>query len=154
MKRTKAIELLDQQGLPYQLSEFKAEDFTAEEVAQKLNVPISQVFKTIVFETDQGQTAMAVIPGNRELNLKKAAQALSAKRAALIKVTDLTRITGYQKGGCSPLGSKKSMPVLLEESCQQHQEIYVSAGLRGLQLIIAPEVLIKAAAAQVASLAD
>ncbi len=148
MKRTRAIEILEAQGLPYELREFKAAEYTAEEVAEKLKIPLASVFKTLVVEGEKSGAAMAVIPGDRELNLKKMAAALKDKKAALIKLGDLQRLTGYVKGGCSPLGSKQPLPVYIDLLALEQDLICVSAGLRGLQILIAPDVLAKACKAE------
>lgn len=154
MKRTKAIEILDDAGIPYQLGEFEAVDFTAEEVSQKINIPLSTVYKTLVVKGDKTGEAMAVIPGDKELSLKKLASAMKDKRAELIKLDQLQRTTGYLKGGCSPLGSKKPLPVYLDDSALGLTMISVSAGLRGLQLLIHPQDLIRACNASVVQLID
>ena len=144
--------MLEQAEAPYELHEFEAEEFTAEEVAKKLNIPIEAVFKTLVVRGDKGGEALAVVPGNKELNLKKLASVLGGKRADLVQLNEIQRLTGYLKGGVSPLGTKRQMPVLIDQSCRLQSMISVSAGLRGLQIFIAPEQLIAVAKAQVAAL--
>ena len=154
MHRTRAIEILEAAGLPYELGEFAAVDFTAEEVSEKLALPLSMVFKTLVVKGEKGGEAMAVIPGDKELSLKKMAAALGEKRAELIKLNDLQRITGYLKGGCSPLGSKKPVSVFLDESAILHERISVSAGLRGLQLLLTAETLERACGVRLVDLVE
>lgn len=154
MKRTKAIEILDSLSIPYQLGEFDASEFTAEEVASKLHIPLESVFKTLVVRGEKSSEAMAVIPGDKELSLKKMAGALKTKRAEMVKIEELQRITGYLKGGCSPLGSKKPLPVFIDESARSHPTISVSAGQRGLQILIAADALAQASKAVFADLSE
>ena len=136
MKRTKAIELLDNAKIPYQLKEFDAEKFTAQEAAAKLGIAIDVVYKTLVCKGQKGEAVMAVVPAQKELNLKKLANILGEKRCELTSLTDMQRLTGYLKGGCSPLGSKKIMRVFIDQSAKNQGQICVSAGLRGLQMLI------------------
>lgn len=152
MKKTRAIEILSDLGCAFELGEFEATEFTAEEVAEKLQIPLEQVFKTLIVEGD-AEPVLAVVPGDRELSLKKLAAAVGAKRMELVKLNDIQRLTGYLKGGVSPLGSKRTMPVLIDETAILYDQISVSAGLRGLQLLIAPEVLRSAAKARFVDLA-
>ena len=154
MKRTKAIEILDKARVRYELKAFAAVELSAEEVAAKLSLPLAAVYKTLVAQSDRGETVMALIPGERELSLKKLAAALGARKAQLVKVQDLQRLTGYLKGGCSPLGSKKSMPVLVDHTALSQPFISVSAGLRGLQILLAPTDLVAVAGARVDDLAE
>lgn len=154
MERTPAIAILKQAQLDFEIGEFEAVDFTAEEVASKLNIPLETVYKTLVVVGETTGPAMAVVQGDKELNLKKMANALCDKRASLIKLNDLQKITGYLKGGCSPLGSKRNLPVFIDRQALNHSRISVSAGLRGLQLLIAPDVLIEASRATVSDLSS
>lgn len=152
MKKTRAIEILSDLGCAFELGEFEATEFTAEEVAEKLQIPLEQVFKTLIVESER-EPVLAVVPGDRELSLKKLATAVGAKRMELVKLNDIQRLTGYLKGGVSPLGSKRPMPVFIDETAILYDRISVSAGLRGLQLLIAPDVLSAAASAKYADLA-
>lgn len=153
MKRTKAIEILDNAKVPYELKEFDAECFTAKEAASKLNISSDIVFKTLVCRAaGKGDTVMALVPATKELNLKKLAEALAEKRCELIAVNEMQRITGYLKGGCSPLGGKKKMEVLIDSSASNYANICVSAGLRGLQILICPSDLVKLTGGRVVSL--
>lgn len=153
MKKTRAIEILSGTGCAFELGEFVATDFTAEEVAEKLQIPLQQVFKTLVVQGERGHV-LAVVPGDRELSLKKLAAAAGAKRMELVQLSEIQRLTGYLKGGVSPLGSKRAMPVFVDERAKRYDRISVSAGLRGLQLLIAPETLIAAAHGTCADLAS
>jgi Cys-tRNA(Pro)/Cys-tRNA(Cys) deacylase len=152
MKKTKAIQILEDLGLEFETLSFKAKEFTAEEVAVKQNLPLNQVFKTLLTVSDNAGYVFAVVPGDRELNLKKLAATIGEKKAEMVDLKDLTRLTGYQKGGCSPLGAKRNIPVIIDECAQDHPFILVSAGLRGLQLKISPNLLAQAASAKFAEL--
>ena len=154
MKKTRAIEILDSCHLPYELRSFEADEFSAEEAARKLSISIEAVFKTLVAAGEKHGTVMAVVPGNCTLSLKKLAALLGDKRADMVPVEHLQRLTGYLKGGVSPLGSKKTFPVYLDQRALQQPFISVSAGLRGLQIWITPENLKRAAKATIADLCE
>lgn len=154
MKKTRAIEILSDQGCKFELGEFQATEFTAEEVAAKLQLPLEQVFKTLVVEGEGSEPVLAVVPGDKELSLKKLAAAVGEKRMELVKLNDIQRLTGYLKGGVSPLGTKRAMRVFIDESAMLYDRISVSAGLRGLQLLIAADVLCAAAHGTYADLAS
>ncbi len=152
MKRTRAIELLDQAKIAVEVREFSASEFTVEETAAALGLPLNELFKTLVAEGDRKGIVMAVIPGDSQLSLSKLAKAMGDKRAAMIDVEDLFRVTGYLKGGCSPLGARKRFPVYLDASALTHPRISVSAGLRGVQMLLAPDDLRHATSAVIADL--
>lgn len=152
--KTPATTYLDRLRLPYELREFAAVDFSAEEAAEKLGLPPAQVFKTLLVEGDKTGYFLACLPGDRELNLKKAARATGNKKVQMAPLSDLTRVTGYLKGGCSPLGTRKRLPVYVDKSMLDFERVAVSAGQRGLQLWIEPRVLIEAAQATTADLGD
>ncbi|HQH25841.1 MAG TPA: Cys-tRNA(Pro) deacylase [Oligoflexia bacterium] len=154
MKRTRAIEILDTAQAKYELGSFEAEDFTAEEVAEKLNIPLESVYKTLVARGEHAGVVMAVVPGDKELSLKKLAQAIGDKRTELVKLNELERLTGYLKGGCSPLGGKKEYPVYLDENALLQERLSISAGLRGLQMLISPDEFLRVSHATVAELSD
>ena len=151
MHRTKALEILAAKGIVCEVCAFKASSFTAEEVAESLGIPLSHVYKTLVVRGKKGE-AMAVVPGDRELNLKKLAAQRGEKSMELLPLEDLHRLTGYLKGGCSPLGSKKAMPLYLDRSAAACERISVSAGLRGVQMMIKPADLLAAAGGEWAEL--
>lgn len=132
-------------GISYELCEYEVDesDLSAIAVAGKLGQNIDQVFKTLVLRGDKTGVFACVIPGKEELNLKKAAQVSGNKHAEMIAVKEIFGLTGYIRGGCSPLGMKKKYPGFIDESCQYYDYIFVSAGIRGLQLKIAPDDLIK-----------
>ncbi len=141
--RSFSYSTLDQLQIPYEVREFQEESLDALEAAQKLDLPPAQVFKTLVVRGDHAGIIEICIPGDRELNLKSLAKISGDKKIELVSVDDLLRLTGYLRGGCSPLGGKKKYPVFLDESAFNFPTISVSAGMRGMQILIAPEDLTK-----------
>ncbi len=154
MKRTRAIDLLEKAGIPYEIREFEASEFTVEETSAALELPLNLLYKTLVVEGERKGLVMALVPGDAQLSLSKLAKAMGDKRCAMIDVEDLFRITGYLKGGCSPLGAKKAFPVYLDETALVHPRISVSAGLRGVQMLLKADDLRAVTRATVADLRD
>jgi Cys-tRNA(Pro)/Cys-tRNA(Cys) deacylase len=156
MHKTNAARLLDTLGVSYKLTVYEVDenDLSAVTLSRKINQNIEQIFKTLVLRGDKTGVFVAVIPGNAEVGLKKAAKVSGNKSAAMVHQKELLGLTGYIRGGCSPLGMKKSYPVYMHETCQLFESVFVSAGQRGLQLEINPEDLIKAAGAVVCDLAE
>jgi Cys-tRNA(Pro)/Cys-tRNA(Cys) deacylase len=154
LKRTRAIEILTQAGIPHEVREFSAREFTAEEAARELGLPLDMLFKTLVVQGERRGYALALVPGDGSLSLRKLAQVMGDKRADLVDLNDLTRLTGYLKGGVSPLGGRLACPVYLDEQAILHERISVSAGLRGLQILIAPDDLLRAAGGSFADIAE
>lgn len=152
MKRTRAVEILTEAGISFELGEFDASQFTAEEVAEKLRIPLASVFKTLVARSDKSGEVFALVPGDKELNLKRLATVLGGKRCDLVRVEELQRLTGYLKGGVSPIGAKRALPVYLDQSALCQNRLSISAGLRGLQLLIAPDEFLRATNATIADL--
>lgn len=154
IKKTNAARLLDQQKVQYDLVPYEVdeEDLSAEHVAASLGEPIEQVFKTIVLHGDKTGYFVCVIPGAAEIDLKLAAKVSGNKSCALLPLKELLPLTGYIRGGCSPIGMKKHFPTFFHETCLTYPHIFVSAGQRGLQFKIAPQDLLKAAAATTAVL--
>jgi Cys-tRNA(Pro)/Cys-tRNA(Cys) deacylase len=152
MKRTRAIEILTEKSVAFEVRAFEAARFTAEEAAEALQLPLASIFKTLVVRGSAAGEAMALVPGDRELNLRKLAAACGEKRVDLVPVQELQRLTGYLKGGVSPLGGKRVLPIYIDASARQCSLISISAGLRGVQILIAPEALIRASGARVAEL--
>lgn len=154
MKKTNVVRILDSFKIEYELYEyeFNEDEIDAVSVANKINAPHEQVFKTLVAAGDKTGTVVFVIPGNEELNLKKAATSSGNKKIEMIKVKDLLQLTGYIRGGCSPIGMTKKYPTYIEETAQLFEKIYVSSGVRGMQMLISPSDLISAAEAQYANL--
>lgn len=154
MKRTRALDILMQANIPHEVREFEATDFTVEEAAAALGLPLNMVFKTLVAQGERKGLVMALVPGDAQLSLSKLARAMGDKRAEMIDVDDLFRVTGYLKGGCSPLGAKRNFPVFIDETAILHDRISVSAGLRGVQMLLAPEDLQRATNATLADLCE
>lgn len=151
MKKTNAARLLDARGIDYQLKEYEVDedDLSAGTLAAKINQHIEQIFKTLVLRGDKTGVFIVVVPGNAEVDLKKAARISGNKNAAMVLQKELLPLTGYIRGGCSPLGMKKPYPVYIHESCLLFGFIYISAGQRGLQLRLNPEDLIRVSGAAI-----
>ncbi len=150
MTKTNAMRLLDQAGVKYETKEYEVNesDLSGEHVAMQVGFPPEQVFKTLVAKGEKKGIMVFCIPVNSELNLKKAAAAVGDKKIEMIHVKDLLGITGYIRGGCSPIGMKKKFPIYMDETAVLFDKITVSAGVRGCQLIINPEQLIEYTGAQ------
>jgi Cys-tRNA(Pro)/Cys-tRNA(Cys) deacylase len=154
MKRTRAIEILELEGIGYELREFDAVAFTVEETAERLGLSLAMLYKTLVVAGERNGLVMALVPGDAQLSLSKLAKAMGDKRCDMIDVADLFRHTGYLKGGCSPLGARKQFPVYLDETAILHERICVSAGLRGVQMVLAPDDLLRVTRGSYADLRD
>ncbi len=150
--KTRAAQILDSLSIRYEIKEFKEESLNTEEVAEKLHIPLNQVFKTLVVRGDRNGVMEVCLPGTHELNLKSLARLSGDKKVELVEVDDVFRLTGYLRGGCSPLGGKKKYPVYMDQSARQHTFISVSAGMRGMQIIMDPADLIRATDAVVGEL--
>jgi len=144
MKKTNAARILDRLKISYELIEYEVDesDLSAIHLAEKAGVPIENVFKTLVLEGDKTGNFVCIIPGGQEIDLKKAALASSNKKVAMIHMKDLEPLTGYIRGGCSPLGMKKNFPVYIDQSAFDQVFIYISAGIRGMQLKLSPTDLV------------
>ncbi len=151
IKKTNAARLLDKLGIVYELIPYTVdpENLAADHVAAELGEPIEQVFKTLVLRGDKTGFFVCVIAGNHEVDLKKAAKASGNKKAEMIPMKDLLGVTGYIRGGCSPVGMKKAFPTFFHSTATRFDYIFVSAGVRGLQLKINPEALIGYVGAEV-----
>lgn len=121
-------------------------------VAEKIGVAPDRLFKTLVTRAASGELFVFCVPGTTELDLKKAARAVNAKSIGLVRAAELKELTGYERGGCSPLGMKQALPIRLEESAMMFDRILVSGGMIGLQIEIAPSQLLLMADAQLADL--
>ena len=143
-EKTNAARLLDKAGISYDLTpyEFDENDLAAQHVADSLGQPIEQVFKTLVLHGDRSGHIVCVVPGNGEVDLKALAKASGNKKVEMIAMKDLLGVTGYIRGGCSPIGMKKKFPTYFHSTAVNFTEIYVSAGVRGLQIKVAPSDLI------------
>ncbi|MFI3263196.1 MAG: Cys-tRNA(Pro) deacylase [Rikenellaceae bacterium] len=153
-KKTNSARLLDKKGIKYELVPYEVDEnnLAAIHVAEQLNENIEQVFKTLVLRGDKTGIFVCVIPGDKEVNLKLAAKASSNKNADMIAMKELLPTTGYIRGACSPIGMKKTFPTFIHPSCLNFEIIYVSAGIRGLQIAINPKELISFVGATVTEL--
>lgn len=144
VQKTNAARLLDAAGIEYTLVPYEVDEehLEASHVAEELGEDLDRVFKTLVLRGDRGGLFVCVIPGSMEVDLKVAARISGNKSCAMIHVKELLPLTGYIRGGCSPIGMKKPLPTFIHESALLWDTIYVSAGVRGLQLCIAPQALI------------
>ena len=144
IEKTNAARLLDKAGIEYRLIpyEFDENDLAAQHVADSLGQDISRVFKTLVLHGDRTGHIVCVIPGNGEVDLKALAKVSGNKKVEMIAMKDLLAVTGYIRGGCSPVGMKKHFPTFFHTSAESFETIFVSAGVRGMQLEISPLSLI------------
>ena len=144
IEKTNAARLLDKAGIPYELIPYEVDenDLAAGHIAAQLDEPLDQVFKTLVLSGDRTGYFVCVVPGGAEVDLKAAAKISGNKKCDLIHMKDLLPVTGYIRGGCSPVGMKKPFPTYFHSSALDFPYIYVSAGVRGLQFRISPADLI------------
>lgn len=151
IQKTNVARLLDAAGISYELVpyNFSEDDLSAVHVAAELGEDIAQVFKTLVLHGDRSGYFVCVIPGDFEVDLKLAARISGNKNCEMIPMKQLLPITGYIRGGCSPIGMKKKFPTFIHESALLYDAIYISAGVRGLQLRIAPQTLIDYVGAEI-----
>ncbi len=150
IQKTNAARLLEAAGVAFELIPYEVDpdNLAADHVAASLGEPVEQVFKTLVLRGDRNGLFVCVMPGDMEVDLKVAARISGNKSCAMIHVKELLPETGYIRGGCSPIGMKKPLPTFIYESALLYDYIYVSAGVRGLQIKIAPEDLIGFVGAQ------
>ena len=155
IEKTNAARLLDKAKITYNLItyEFDENDLAAQHVADSRGQDIACVFKTLVLHGDKTGYIVCVIPGNMEVDLKALAKVSANKKVEMIPMKDLLQVTGYIRGGCSPIGMKKRFPTYFHSTANDHEKIYVSAGVRGLQIQIAPSDLISFVQAIVAEVA-
>ena len=146
MKKTNAARYLDGLKIDYRLVEYEVDelDLSAESVARKVNLPLTQVFKTLVARGDKTGVLMACLPGNAELELKAMATVSGNKNVGMVHLGEIQPLTGYIRGGVSPIGTKKHYPTFLDESALEFPFISISAGVRGSQIFISPGDLMKA----------
>ena len=154
VKKTNAARILDGLGISYEIKTYAVDesDLSAVHVAEVSGLDIATIFKTLVARGDKSGVIMAVIGGGDELNLKALARASGNKSVEMIALKELLPLTGYVRGGCSPLGAKKNFPVYIDERAVTLEKISVSAGQRGMQIVLAPRDLIRAVNATVAPL--
>lgn len=153
--KTNAVRLLDSLGIPYELREYEVDpnDLSAETVAAKIDFPIDQTFKTLVARGDRNGVMFAVIPGNAALDLKSLAKASGDRKADTVALKEVEPLTGYIRGGVTALAAKREYPVYLDEFAQIYDRISISAGCRGLQILLAPADYVRAVAAVYAPIA-
>ena len=144
IEKTNAARLLDKAGIAYRLIpyEFDENDLAAQHVADSLGQDIARVFKTLVLHGDRTGHLVCVVPGDMEVDLKALAKASGIKKVEMIAMKDLLAVTGYIRGGCSPIGMKKRFPTYFHSTASDFETIYISAGVRGLQIEISPDALI------------
>lgn len=152
--KTNAARLLDRLGVPYELREYTVDpaDLSAPAVAAKIGMPVEQVFKTLLCRLHDGEHVFAAVPGDAELDLKKLATAAGAKKAELASLKDVEPLTGYIRGGVTVMGAKKAFRAFADESIELFDAVSVSAGQRGLQLLLAPVDYLRASEAILADL--
>ena len=153
--KTIAARILDQLNIPYELRAYEVneDELDAVSVARKVKLPPAAVFKTLVARGDKTGVMMALVAADAELDLKKLATISGNKKIELVAVKELLGLTGYIRGGCSPLGAKKKYPVIIDETVILSEQVSISAGQRGLQLIVAPDDLQRATEATLADIA-
>ncbi len=153
-KKTNAARLLDSLGVAYELREYGvgAEHMTAVEVARAIDMPAETVFKTLLARGDSGGPCFAVIPGDAELDLKALGRASGERRVSLAPLRDVQPLTGYLRGGVTALAARKSFPAYLDESALGLERMAVSAGVKGLQIVLAPGEYLRATGAAPAAL--
>ena len=155
VNKTNAARLLDKANIVYELIPYQVDesDLAATHVAEQLGENIEQVFKTLVLRGDKTGIFVCVIPGNMEVDLKAVTKISGNKSAEMIAMKELLPVTGYIRGGCSPIGMKKHFPTYFHKTCLDFHYIYVSAGVRGIQIKIDPADLIKFVSAEVGEIA-
>lgn len=152
--KTNAVRILDQAKVLYVLTPYEVDesDLSAVHAAATSGINLDQIFKTLILKGDKTGHLVCVIPGGATLDLKKAAKASGNKNCAMIAMKDLQPLTGYIRGGCSPIGMKKRFPTFVDESALDWEHIHISAGQRGLQMQLAPVDLVKVTEAMVCDL--
>ena len=155
IEKTNAARLLDKAGIKYNLIPYEVDenDLAVQHVADCLGQDIEKVFKTLILHGDKSGYVVCVVPGDMEVDLKALAKASGNKKVEMIAMKDLLSVTGYIRGGCSPIGMKKRFPTFFHSTATSFDRIYVSAGVRGLQLEINPADLIKFVSGTVADVA-
>ena len=153
-QKTNAARLLDQMGIHYELREYEVDpdDLAAETVAAKIGLPLEQVFKTLVARGDRNGVCLAMIPGDQELNLKALAATAGERKIQLVPVKELQSLTGYIRGGVTALAAKRDFPVYVDETIELFDVVSISAGVRGLQILISPADYLRATRGTIAAL--
>lgn len=145
MTKTNAMRRLDAAKIKYEVKEYEVDenDLSGTHIAEQIGLPFEQVFKTLVAKGESSGVVVFCIPVDKEINLKKAAVVTGNKKLEMLHVKDLLGTTGYIRGGCSPIGMKKKFPMYIDESSQNFEQITVSAGVRGAQLLLNVDELVK-----------
>ena len=153
--KTNAIRLLDRLGIAYELKAYEVDpdDLAAESVARKVGLPAEQVFKTLVARGDKAGVCLAVVPGDAQLDLKALARCTGDKKVETVSLKEVEPLTGYIRGGVTAFACKKDYPVFLDETAQLFDIISVSAGMRGLQVFLAPDDYVRVTKAEMAAIA-
>jgi Cys-tRNA(Pro)/Cys-tRNA(Cys) deacylase len=144
--KTNAARALDKLGIAYEVREYEVdpEDLSAEKVAAAIGLPLSQVYKTLVARGDRRGVLLAVLPGDKEMDLKALAHASGDRKVEMVHLKDVQPLTGYIRGGVTALACKKDYPVFVDRSIESHPLVAVSAGMRGAQLLLAPQDYLRA----------
>ncbi|WCK52741.1 Cys-tRNA(Pro) deacylase [Aneurinibacillus sp. Ricciae_BoGa-3] len=152
--KTNAVRILEQLKIPYEIREYEVDesDLSAGSVAKKIGIPLEQVYKTLVVRGDKTGVMLACIPGDKELNLKALASASGNKKAEVVPLKEVQPLTGYIRGGVSPIGTKKKYSVYIAEEIEGLAWVSLSAGVRGCQMILTPENLLVATGAACAAI--
>ena len=150
IQKTNAMRLLDAAHIEYETAsyEYDESDLSGVRAAEELGVASEIVFKTLVTRTPKNEYYVFVIPVAESLDLKKAAKAAGAKSIEMVHVKEILDLTGYIRGGCSPIGMKKAFPTFIDETATLHEKIYFSAGKRGQQIILEPDKLVEVTGAK------
>jgi Cys-tRNA(Pro)/Cys-tRNA(Cys) deacylase len=152
--KTNAARYLDSLGIKYELREYTVdpEEFSALVVAEKIGLPPEQVFKTLLCVTSEREHVFAVVPGNDELDFKKLAREAGTRKVEMVSLKDVEPLTGYIRGGVTVFGAKKDFAAYVDETIELFDVISVSAGARGVQMVLAPEDYLRASNAQIAAI--
>ena len=155
MSKTNACRILDSLGVHYTLRDYEVDpdDLSAETVAAKVGMPPEQVFKTLAVRGDRNGVSVAVIPGNFELDLKALAALTGDRKIELLPLKEVQSVTGYIRGGVTALGMKKDYPVFVDETMEIWDEVAVSAGVRGTQIVLSPAEYLRATSATIGEIA-
>jgi Cys-tRNA(Pro)/Cys-tRNA(Cys) deacylase len=152
--KTNAVRVLDGLGIKYELREYKVDlnDLSAETVAAKVGLPAEQVFKTLAVQGDRNGICLAVIPADRELDFKALAKETGDRKVDMVPLKEVQAVTGYIRGGVTALACKKDYPVFVDELIELYDVISVSAGIRGLQILLTPQAYVRAVRARISTL--
>jgi Cys-tRNA(Pro)/Cys-tRNA(Cys) deacylase len=153
--KTNAVRLLEEMGIAHELRSYEVDldDLSAQAVADKIGLPAEQVFKTLVARGDREGVCFAVVPGNCRLDLKLLARLSGDRKVQTVPLKEVQPLTGYIRGGVTVLGAKKAYPVYVDETIQRFQVVSISAGMRGLQILLAPTDYLRATAAGIGPIA-